>query len=204
MGPSVCVQFVGNGGFWGCQGGFSGLAAADIMAATPGGSFGGMGAGQCMEAQAMTTAKQLLDLKGASVATLPSTATVEKAVATMHERRIGAVLVVEKDLLVGLFSERDLLRRVVHSALDPRETRLGEVMTASITVASPNTPLDEIRRLIRAERLTHVVTLDGEVILGVIGLEDLITVTSSPSAEKTTTQTLETLRGGSRRVADVA
>ena len=152
----------------------------------------------------MTTSKQLLEIKGGNVATLPPTATVDKAVAMMHERRIGAVIVVDREQVVGLFTERDLLRRVVNPLLDPRQTRLREVMTASITVASAETPLDEVRRLMRGERLTHLVTLDSDMILGVIALDDLISVSSAAPAGKPTTQSLEAHRTGKRNVADVA
>ncbi|MHC4219765.1 MAG: CBS domain-containing protein, partial [Planctomycetota bacterium] len=92
----------------------------------------------------MATAEQLINLKGDSIASLAPKATVLKAAQLMNERHIGSVLVLEGDKLVGIFTERDVLRRIVAEKRDPAKTALSEVMTSEVAYASPHTTLDEI------------------------------------------------------------
>lgn len=121
----------------------------------------------------MGTAERLLASKGDSIASLPPGATVLDAARLMNERHIGSVLVVENDRLVGIFTERDVMRRVVAERRDASKTTLSDVMTSAVAVAAPHTTLDEIRRVIREKRIRHVPVVAGDHVLGMISIGDL-------------------------------
>jgi CBS domain-containing protein len=121
----------------------------------------------------MGTAERLLATKGGSIAALPPGATVLEAARLMNERHIGSVIVIEKDRLVGIFTERDVMRRVVAEGRDAAKTVLSDVMTSAVAVAAPHTTLDEIRRVIREKRIRHVPVVADDHVLGMISIGDL-------------------------------
>ena len=121
----------------------------------------------------MATAQQLINVKGAAVASLPSTATVLEAAQLMNDRHIGSVLVIDRNRLVGIFTERDVLRRIVAEEKSPSTTTLKDVMTRQVACASAHTTLDEIRRAMREQRIRHMPVLDGSEVVGMISIGDL-------------------------------
>lgn len=100
--------------------------------------------------------------------------TVLAATQRMNEHGIGALLVTDQGRLVGIFTERDVLRRVVAAELPPAATRVADVMTSSIACCTPDTSIDDARNIFRQHRIRHlpVVTAQGEV-LGLISIGDL-------------------------------
>lgn len=121
----------------------------------------------------MATAQQLLMIKGDAVASLPPTATVLEAAQLMNRRRIGSVLVINEGRLAGIFTERDVLTRIVAEQRDPAATPLGEVMTSPVACAAPHTTLDEIRKVMRDCRIRHIPVAEGERVAGMISIGDL-------------------------------
>lgn len=121
----------------------------------------------------MATAEQLVFLKGGSIVGLAPDATVLEAAELMSERRIGSVLVIDSDQLIGIVTERDVLRHVVAAQRDPAATTLAEIMTSPVACAVPETELDEIRAVMRQRRLSHVPVLDGERVIGMVSIGDL-------------------------------
>ncbi|MHC4220055.1 MAG: CBS domain-containing protein [Planctomycetota bacterium] len=121
----------------------------------------------------MATAEQLISVKGDTVASLSPKATVLEAAQLMNERHIGSVLVIGNKRMAGIFTERDVLRRVVAEQRDPAMTRLADVMTRQVACAAPRTTLDEIRAVMREKRIRHIPVLDGERVAGMISIGDL-------------------------------
>ena len=121
----------------------------------------------------MATAEQLISLKGGTVASLGPGATVLEAALLMNERGIGSVIVIDKDRLAGIFTERDVLRRVVAEQRDPATTKLADVMTSPVACAAPHTTLDEIRQVMRERRIRHVPLVNAKRVLGMISIGDL-------------------------------
>ncbi len=121
----------------------------------------------------MATAEQLTAIKGGAIASLPPQATVLKAAQLMNDRHIGSVLVTEGNQLVGIFTERDVMRRVVADQRDPASTTVADVMTSPVACAAPHTTLDEIRTVMRDKRIRHVPVVNGSGVLGMISLGDL-------------------------------
>ncbi len=121
----------------------------------------------------MATAASIVSEKNESLATLGSDATVLDAARLMNDRRIGSVLVVEGGRLAGIFTERDVLMRVVGPQRDPAATTLKEVMTTDVACAHPDTLVDEMRSVMRQSRIRHLPVVDGDRIIGMISIGDL-------------------------------
>jgi CBS domain-containing protein len=102
-------------------------------------------------------------------------ATVAEAVAIMFERRIGAILIRTEDGLVGgIFTERDLLTRVVHEGRDPAKTPISMVMTRDVRFVSPGTTVEAALSLMTVNRSRHLLVIDGPRVYGLISIGDLV------------------------------
>lgn len=118
-----------------------------------------------------------------TLASLPPSATVRDAARVMTERHIGAVLIAVDGRLQGIFTERDVLARVVAAGLDPDDTVLGGVMTPNPDTVAPNdTALEALRKM--SERgYRHLPVLDGERVVGIVSIRDLYAAANSELAE---------------------
>lgn len=116
----------------------------------------------------------ILARKGGQTYAVAPEATVLQAVQLMNHHRIGAVLVKRGDRLLGIFTERDLLQRVVGEQRDPAATPVSEVMTADVACGQASTSLEEARAVMKNRRVRHLPILSerGEV-LGLVSLGDL-------------------------------
>lgn len=122
----------------------------------------------------MRTMGQLLDRKGHQVVTVSPEATVKEAARLMSDRHIGAVMVVKAGgEIAGIFTERDVMRRVVAECRDPMRTQVREVMTASVACCSTKTTLDEVRTLMRERKIRHMPVVEDGKLVGIISLGDL-------------------------------
>lgn len=110
-------------------------------------------------------------------------ASVQKAVELMTEHGIGSVLVFEQGRPVGIFTERDLLRRVVYRGLDPALVPVDEVMSTEVATIGPGTRVDEALALMRNQGIRHLpISIDGEV-QGVVSISDLGHVVTEDNRE---------------------
>lgn len=122
----------------------------------------------------MPTVLDILSQKGAYVASVPSTATVLEATHVMNERRIGAVVVKEGEKVVGIFTERDVLRRVVAVERAPAATLVKTVMTTDVVCCEPDADLDEASRIMRDKRIRHLpVCCETRGLMGLVSIGDL-------------------------------
>jgi CBS domain-containing protein len=106
--------------------------------------------------------------------TVPASAPVAEAVDLMAKESIGAVLAMSEDNLVsGIFTERDLLIRVVQPGLDPKLTPLSMVMTRDVRFVSPSTPVEAAMALMHVQHHRHLLVIDGPHVHGLVSLRDL-------------------------------
>ena len=117
--------------------------------------------------------QQLLDRKGCRVETVPEDATVCEAVARMNAHQIGSLLVGEVDRPVGIFTERDVLVRVIVPHLDPTTTFVRDVMTRELVTITPETTVAEAMTIVTERRCRHLPVTDGTTICGLISSGDL-------------------------------
>ena len=106
---------------------------------------------------------------------VPAAATVADAIDVMASRDVGAVLALTEDgLVAGVFSERDLLVRVVNAGRDPKTTPLSMVMTRDVRFVSPGTTIEASLALMHVLRFRHLLVIDGPKIYGLISMRDLV------------------------------
>ena len=101
--------------------------------------------------------------------------TLRDALELMNRHRIGAIIVCDAaGALAGIFTERDLLRRVVALGLDPADTPVELVMTSPVVVGTPSTPLDECASVMTSRRLRHLPIVDGDQLVGMVTIGDVL------------------------------
>ncbi len=118
--------------------------------------------------------KRILDRRPPIVNQLRPDATVWEAVELMVERQVGIVAIVENDRLVGVFSERDLLTRVVHRGKDPKATRLADVMTKDPVTSTPDELRHEALKKMQEHPCRHLPILAGGRFVDMLSMRDLL------------------------------
>jgi CBS domain-containing protein len=104
-----------------------------------------------------------------------ASASVAEAVSVMKERRVGAVLIMNEDRLVsGIFTERDLLVRVVDAGLDPKSTPISLVMTRDVRFVTPGTTIEAALSLMHVNRHRHLLVIDGPKVYGLVSIGDMV------------------------------
>ncbi|HTS87213.1 MAG TPA: CBS domain-containing protein [Gemmatimonadales bacterium] len=121
----------------------------------------------------MPTVRDILARKGTSVVTVTPDSTVLAAAQLMNTKGIGAVLVVEGSELRGIFTERDVMRRVVAEERPPATTVVGDVMSTGLVTAKPETTMDECAAMMTARRIRHLPVLGPDGLAGVVTIGDL-------------------------------
>ena len=120
-----------------------------------------------------TTIATLLEQKDGAVFTIPTTVTVAEAVHEMNAHKVGSVLVMNGLRLAGIFTERDVLRRVVGADIDPRFTPITKVMTSEVLTIEPTATVQEVMDIFTERRCRHLpVMVDGRL-LGLISIGDV-------------------------------
>jgi CBS domain-containing protein len=122
----------------------------------------------------MQTIRQILERKGDQVWAVSSTDSVFDAVRRMAELRVGALLVVDAGVLVGIFSERDYARRIILEGRTSRETRVAEIMTPEPVTASLELSADAGLALMTERRFRHLPVLEQGRLVGVVSIGDLV------------------------------
>jgi len=110
--------------------------------------------------------------------------TIREVARYMTERRVGAVPVLEGDRLVGILSERDIMGRVVARNLDPDKTVVTDVMTRDLAVARTSDTRDDAVRKMKQVGCRHLPVGDGDRLLGLVSLRDLLQVDLSEKGEE--------------------
>jgi CBS domain-containing protein len=132
----------------------------------------------------MRTIGSLVQNSSRDLYTISAGDTVYTAVRYMTERNIGAVTVIDGPRVVGLFSERDLMKRVVAEGRDPFTVIVRDVMTTELTIASPGESYEEGLRKMQVAKCRHLPILEDNHFIGLISLRDLLQVDADEKAEE--------------------
>ena len=116
----------------------------------------------------------LLKDKGKDIWSIGPQETAFKALETMSQRNVGALLVIEKGKLVGIFSERDYARKVILKGKSSKDTTVGELMTPDVFYASPENTLQETMALMTAKHIRHMPVLKDDRLIGMVTLGDVV------------------------------
>lgn len=123
----------------------------------------------------MSTIEQILATKGNDVYSISADSTVLDALQTLAERNVGALVVLDGELIVGIFSERDYARKVILQGLSSPRTLVRQVMTTAVAYATPDQSVEECMALMTDKHFRHMPVLDSAGRLkGVISIGDLV------------------------------
>lgn len=139
------------------------------------------------------TVADILEAKGRVVHAVGPRETVYDAIVKMTAVRVGALLVMEGAALVGIVSERDYTRKVILLGRASKDTPVSDVMTAKVISVQPGTSLGECLHVVTRHSIRHLPVLDGEQVVGVISIGDLVRAVLAQQVE--TIQSLKSFIG---------
>ena len=116
----------------------------------------------------------ILNQKGREIFAVSPDATVFDAISMLADNNVGALLVMDGEKLVGMVSERDYTRKVVLRGKRSRETSVAEIMSTDLKVVHPSEAVQDCLRLMTDKRIRHLPVLDGDKVVGVISIGDLV------------------------------
>jgi len=134
----------------------------------------------------MADVAKILADKGGDVIRIAGDATVFDAIKAMVEANVGAILVTGNDpnAIDGIFTERDYLRRIAVEGRTSRETLVRDVMSSPVIVVGPETSVEEAMALMTDRRIRHAPVVDGERLVGMVSIGDLVRLQSQEQSFK--------------------
>ena len=122
----------------------------------------------------MITVKELLKKKSGDIWSISPQASVYQALELMAQKEVGALLVIENDKLVGIFSERDYARKIILKGKASKETAVSELMTTSVYYVTPDNTLEEAMALMTSKHIRHLPIMNQGKLSGVVTLGDVV------------------------------
>ena len=122
----------------------------------------------------MKTVRQVLETKGSTIYSVSPESLVYDALLLMAEHHIGALVVMQRDNMVGIFSERDYAREVVIKGKTSKTTTVGDIMSVQLITVSPDDTVDHCMNLMSGKRIRHLPVLDNDQLIGLLSIGDLV------------------------------
>ena len=140
------------------------------------------------------TIGEILHNKGTGVWSIVPDATVYEAIKMMADKNVGALLVTDKERLIGIISERDYTRKVALRGKSSRQTSVREILSGQVINVTPGHTIEECMRLMTDHRVRHLPVVEGNQIVGVVSIGDLVNYIIS--AQTNTIHQLQTYIAG--------
>lgn len=122
----------------------------------------------------MNSARYCLDRKGYQVWSVHPDTYVFDALRLMSEKAVGALVVIENDQLVGIFSERDYARKIILQGKSSKQTHVGEIMTDRVICVGLDQAIEDCMILMTENRVRHLPVLDNGALVGIISIGDVV------------------------------
>jgi CBS domain-containing protein len=122
----------------------------------------------------MTSVKQCIEKKAATIFSVRSTDSTEKALQLMRDNRVRAILVMDDDVLAGIVSQGDCAIKVLLPNLDPKTTQIARIMTANPLTVTPSNSLDECMAIMVHKHIRHLPVVDQKKVVGVVSIGDIV------------------------------
>ena len=142
------------------------------------------------------TVNQILSTNGKEVYSIVSTITVYEALKVMGEKNIGAVLIIEDNVLKGVLSERDYARKIVLKDKSSKKTHVNEIMEKEVFTVKPSDNLDYCMELMSTKRIRHLPVIENDQTIGIISMGDV--VKAIIEVQKNTIEHLDSYISGSK------
>jgi CBS domain-containing protein len=120
------------------------------------------------------TVDQILSTKGKEVFSVLPTNTVYEALTVMSEKNIGAILVIQDNVIKGILSERDYARKIVLKAKSSKKAEVQEIMETEVKTVKLSDNLDYCMELMNKKRLRHLPVLENDIVIGIISISDVV------------------------------
>ena len=112
--------------------------------------------------------------KGSAVATVDPTATVAELVAALAEHNVGALPVLDAGSLVGIVSERDVVRRLHLGGAGLLQLHVADIMSTSVTTCGPTDKIEDLARIMTERRFRHMPVVENDTLIGIVSIGDLV------------------------------
>jgi len=122
----------------------------------------------------MKTVRDILNDKGHDVFSVRPGESIYSSLQLMADKRIGALLVMDDDKLVGIVTERDYARKVILEGKSSKSSSVDEVMTTRVLCVSPERTVDECMALMTDKRARHLPVVDHKRVIGIVSIGDLV------------------------------
>lgn len=122
----------------------------------------------------MYTVRQLLQTKGNAIWSVTPKTTVYEALELMAAKNIGALMVMDNDRVVGIFSERDYARKVVLKGLSSKATAIGDLMSTTVSYVSPDDSMEDCMALMTEHRFRHLPVMEEGKLVGIVSIGDAV------------------------------
>jgi CBS domain-containing protein len=122
----------------------------------------------------MAAVKNILETKGSITFTIPPDTSVYHALELMVEKNVSALLVMENDVLAGIFTERDYARKVALKGKSSKETVIGDIMTRDLITVRSDSSIDECMELMTGKYIRHLPVVDDGKLTGIISIGDVV------------------------------
>jgi CBS domain-containing protein len=120
------------------------------------------------------TVGSILRYKGDDVWSVSPEDSVFEAIRLMADKGVGALVVIADDSLVGIISERDYARKVILQGRSSREAKVRDIMTSPVFSVGPDYTVDDCMRIVTTKRIRHLPVVQGEKLIGVVSIGDLV------------------------------
>lgn len=123
----------------------------------------------------MKTLRQILEGKSGLLATVSPDDSVLKALQVMAEHNVGAVLVIDQEQLLGIFSERDYARKMILRGKSSKDTRVRDIMSGKVLYVTPQQTVDECMAIMTERHFRHLPVLDDDrKVIGIVSIGDVV------------------------------
>jgi CBS domain-containing protein len=122
----------------------------------------------------MVTVKDILDKKGNEVFSISPDKTVFEALKILADKDIGALLVMQGEQAIGIFSERDYARKLILKGVLSKESKVGDVMSKDLVVVSPETDIFKCMQIMTEKKFRHLPIVDNTKLIGIVSIGDIV------------------------------
>ncbi len=122
----------------------------------------------------MGSVQSILKAKGGATFSITPDTIVYRALEVMVERNVSALVVVEDDRLVGVFSEKDYARKVILKGKASKQTKIRDIMSVNLITVTPSTSIDECMQLMTNNFIRHLPVLQADQLVGIVSIGDVV------------------------------
>jgi len=122
----------------------------------------------------MGKVRNIIQAKGNSIYSVPSTVTVYQALELMFEKNIGSLLVIEQGKFLGIFTERHYARKLVLRGKSSKETLVGEIMTEQPVTVTCDTSIEDCMKIMAGKKIRHLPVMENNEIVGLVSMGDVV------------------------------